>query len=350
MTTPLFQSPLKKFFSKIANTKQQFSFHADDPVELIKKYREFDSYSLDVEVYPKTKIHIPKKLPSEPEEGFTYTFEQTGYIGNINSAHCVIPCSWRNVHNYCHWTFSEVPVLHLAFSSPADTILLPSSLLEENLPLSFEVRWLEVLKKRYPGKNLAPLSKQTYENILIPVNHDTSSSETPVGKCAYKHYHHSRATPYAVQLVDEIKSCFDQFRDLNSKRFYINRTSRRLQNEDEVQSYLKFQGYVILNLEELTLDDQVHLFTHAEVIIGFHGAGLANLVFCNTSGKTKVLEIVDRDCVHPSYIDGVIIPGVRATRTYFHMLAHLKKLNYEVIESDAYVLDIGKLQATIANW
>ena len=350
MKTPLFRSPFNKFFSRIAHTRQQFSFHTDDAVKLIETYREFDSYKVDVEVYPKTKIHIPKKLPSEPEDGITYTFEQTGYMGDIGSAHCVIPCSWKNVHNYCHWSFSELPVLHLAFSSPAETILLPASLLETSLPLAFEQRWLEVLKARYPGKTLEPLSKQTYTDILIPVNHDTSSSNVPVGKCAYKHYHHSRATPYTIQMVDEMKMHFDRFKDLRAKRFYINRTSRRLQNEEEVQSYLKSQGYVILNLEDLTLDDQVHLFMNAEAIIGFHGAGLANLLFCNTNSKTKVLEIVDRDCVHPSYLDGVVVPGVKATRTYFHMLAHMKNLAYEVVESDAYVLDMQKLKTAIAGW
>src|SRR4051812_22504694 len=275
-----FQSPLKKFFSKISNTKQEFSFEMDD-LELIQTYREFDTYQLDIEVYPKTKIHIPKKLPSEPEDGFTYTFEQSGYMGDINSTVCVVPSPWRNVANYCHWNFTELPVLHLAFSSPATTILLPQVLQEASLP--FQLRWLDILKKKFPDKTIETVLKQKYSNVLIPINHDTSSSEVPVGKCAYKHYHHSRATPYTIQLFDEMKVYFDDFKDLQIKRFYINRTSRRLKNEEEVQSYLKSAGYAIVNLEDLTLDDQVHLFMHAEEIIGFHGAGLANLLFCNTN-------------------------------------------------------------------
>lgn len=346
MAINFFHSPIKSFFSKTPQPRQEYSFEMDD-LDLIKKYREFDTYQLDVEVYPETKIHIPKKLPSEPENGITYIFGQAGYIGEANSQYCVLPTPWRNINNYCHWIFSELPVLHLAFSSTAKNILLAASFLDVNLP--FQMRWLEILKKKYPDKIIQPILKQQYTDILIPVNHDTSCSEELIGKCAYKHYHHSRASPYAIRIVDEMKVYFDTLKDLKTKRFYINRTSRRLKNELEVQSYLISLGYVIVNLEGLTLDDQVNLFMNAEEIIGFHGAGLANLLFCNTNGLTKVFEIVDKDCVHPSFIDGVIIPGVRAPKTYFHMLAHMKNIAYEVIESDDYFLDIQKLETVITR-
>jgi capsular polysaccharide biosynthesis protein len=95
------------------------------------------------------------------------------------------------------------------------------------------------------------------------------------------------------------------------------------------------------------LDDQVRLFSNAAEIIGFHGAGLANLVFCNDD--VKVIEIVDRDCVYPSYIDGLVIAGEKATRTYFHMVAHMKNLFYQAFESENYYLDIRKLEQAIRN-
>jgi hypothetical protein len=235
----------------------------------------------------------------------------------------------------------------LAFSSAAKIIVLAPSFLQVKLP--FQTRWLEVLKKKYPDKVILPASKKEYPNALIPVNHDTSSSEELIGKCPYKFYHRSRATPYAIQMFDEIKSGFDEYRELDIKRFYINRTSRRLKNETEVQSYVSSIGYTIVNLEELTLDDQVHLFTNAEEIIGFHGAGLSNLLFCNTNGSTKVIEIADKDCVYPSYLDGLIISGVKGPRTHFHMAAYMKNIRYEVIESEDYVLDIQQLAAVVTR-
>ena len=129
-------------------------------------------------------------------------------------------------------------------------------------------------------------------------------------------------------------------------RFYINRKKRRLKNEPEIQSYLTSIGYSVLNLEDLTLDDQVHLFSHATEIMGFHGAGLTNILFCNKD--VKVFEIVDKDCVYPCHKDGVVIPGRKATRTYYHMLAHMKNISYQVLETDNYYLNIETLKTALS--
>ena len=329
---------LKKIYQKLikANSSQK--------LKLISQYRELDSYELDLEIFPKSEVFIPKKLPSEPEEGITYRFGPTGFKRNINSDFCVIPTEWKNVNNYCHWTFAEIPLLHLAFSSSATNIVLPSALI--NVKLSFQARWFEILKKKYPGKKILSISKAKYpSNSFIPINHDTSNNEGLIGKCPYKYYHHSRATPYLIEIINYLKPLFDRYRDLNISRFYINRKTRRLRNENEVQKYLNSIGYSIVNLEDLTLDDQVHLFSSASEIIGFHGAGLTNLLFCNND--VKVIEIVDKDCVHPAYLDGLVIPGRKATRTYYHMVAHMKNIFYQAVETENYYLDIEKLKSLL---
>ena len=44
----------------------------------------------------------------------------------------------------------------------------------------------------------------------------------------------------------------------------------------------------MIKLEELNFIDQVLIFNNADVIVGLHGAGFANLSFCKS--KTKVVE------------------------------------------------------------
>ncbi len=80
------------------------------------------------------------------------------------------------------------------------------------------------------------------------------------------------------------------------------------------------------------------MFHHAKIIIGFHGAGLTNVLFCSDSAI--VFEIVDKDCVSPCYLDGIFITGRKATRTYFHMLSEMKQLEYYAVESHEYTLDL----------
>ena len=86
------------------------------------------------------------------------------------------------------------------------------------------------------------------------------------------------------------------------RRIIIKRsgaTGRRgLENEADVLralASLGFRGYV---LENLSFKEQVDLFYDAEVVIGVHGAGLANLLF---TPHCKVVELFSTVAVVPHY-------------------------------------------------
>ncbi len=66
------------------------------------------------------------------------------------------------------------------------------------------------------------------------------------------------------------------------KRIFISRSrakSRKIVNEDEVFQLFKKYGFVLYNLEDLSVLEQMALFYHAEFIAGEHGAGLTNIIF-----------------------------------------------------------------------
>lgn len=69
----------------------------------------------------------------------------------------------------------------------------------------------------------------------------------------------------------------------------INANYRRISNEFALMQVLNKKGFVSYRLEELSVSQQANLFNNAEVIIGPHGAGWTNLIFCDT--KTKIVEI-----------------------------------------------------------
>lgn len=331
-------SIFKKIHKKIFSKKETLN------IQDIEKYREFDAYTLDIEVHCGQNVFVSSKLPSEPPQGITYKFGPSGYVGCPSSNYCVIPVAWRNTNNYCHWNFSELPFLFLAFESNVKNLVFPDIIIESKLP--FQKRWLDLLTTLYPDKNINSISKTIFpEKALIPINHDTSNCTEPIGKCEYRHYHHGRATPY---LIDRIDTTYKNYFMSSTKiiktpqLIYINRSNRRLKNESELQKMLQEIGFEIVNLEELILDEQVLFFSNAKIIIGFHGAGLSNLLFASNS--TKVFEIVDQDCVYPCYKDGVVVPGKKATRTYFHMLCEMKEIAYESIESKKYILDINNFK------
>ena len=73
-------------------------------------------------------------------------------------------------------------------------------------------------------------------------------------------------------------------------RIFISRRGpRSIVNEREVLRALRPLGFTRCRLETMKLADQVALFHRAECVVGPHGAGLTNLLFCRSG--TKVVEI-----------------------------------------------------------
>ncbi len=316
--------------------------------ELIARYREFDIYEPDIIVTPACIVDLPAVLPSEPPEGVRYYFCASGYFTRgRDPEYCVIHSAWRNIKNYCHWTLTEIPFILLALESPAQQVVIPDELLDASQP--FHRQWWEILYRHYPQKTIIRLSEfDTTIKGILPVNHDTSSMQGLVGRCAYSYYHHGRATPYCLEkYIKLLEETGLRKQGMEGKdAIYINRKSRRrLVNEAEVQLLVRSYGIEIVSLEDFSLTEQMGLFASAKIIIGFHGAGLANLVYSHP--ESRVVEIVDSDCVYPSWRDGLVIPGAKAPRTYFHMIAEMKGMNYFCLKTIDYCLDLGRLECLI---
>lgn len=75
------------------------------------------------------------------------------------------------------------------------------------------------------------------------------------------------------------------------KRLYLSRgdaTGRRVLNEGEVIRALGRFGFESVRLGEVAMTDQARMFSEAGWVVGPHGAGFANTVFCGRG--TRVLE------------------------------------------------------------
>jgi len=84
-------------------------------------------------------------------------------------------------------------------------------------------------------------------------------------------------------------------------RIYVSRedaTDRRVLNERAVESVLAEFGFEKLVLSELSVHQQVSIFSQAETIVGPHGAGLVNMIFAENA---DVLELVPENLVFPFY-------------------------------------------------
>ena len=79
------------------------------------------------------------------------------------------------------------------------------------------------------------------------------------------------------------------------KKLYISRRkskNRRVINENEILDNLHRQGFLAVDLEDLSVEDQIRRFASAKIVIGPHGAGLVNIIF---SREPRLIELLPSD-------------------------------------------------------
>jgi hypothetical protein len=85
-------------------------------------------------------------------------------------------------------------------------------------------------------------------------------------------------------------------------KLYISRSKskyRRINNEGDVLKSLSKLGFTTICLEDYDFSTQIALLSNAEVVVAPHGAGLTNLVWCNSTAK--VLEIFSPNYLNLSF-------------------------------------------------
>ena len=121
-------------------------------------------------------------------------------------------------------------------------------------------------------------NKAVYGNLLL--------SSPPKWEHSYE--------PLYSELFKDLT--FAGYDDQTPERIFIARKGkRRLLNEDEVAGMLHNYGFQKVYFEDISIAQQWSLCRNAKVIVGMHGAALANLLF--NQGEYKLVELF-----HPGYI------------------------------------------------
>jgi hypothetical protein len=77
--------------------------------------------------------------------------------------------------------------------------------------------------------------------------------------------------------------------------------NRRMLNEGELIELLKNYGFEMRSLSAMTVPDEAEYFNSAKLILGAHGSGFTNLVFCEPG--TKVIELFPDKYVRHAFCD-----------------------------------------------
>ena len=231
-----------------------------------------------------------------------------------------------NLHNYYHWLVEGL--LSLDILSRA---MGPDANLKIALPKSMDINALfdhrESLRAvGFDGGNVTEIAADLIK-VREAIWVDSDLVQT-MPAC------------YLKDFQQRISARYAGLRTPPNRRLLIARKgpTRKIHNLEQVQAVLSRYDFETVYLEGMSIADQILLFQSAEFIIGAHGAGLANLLFCEPG--TKVIEL---------------LPSAEM-RPFFWLIAEKLDLVHGMqfcATADgpgfqaSIIVDIGKLQALI---
>tara|TARA_B100001093_G_C26747691_1_gene979629 strand:+ start:315 stop:1418 length:1104 start_codon:yes stop_codon:yes gene_type:complete len=191
--------------------------------------------------------------------------------------------------NYWHWLFDVLPRLKILQNSfelnKIDYFLFP------NIKKKFQYETLNILKIPIEKRLSSIESRHIEANQIISTDHPYVIKNDASNEI-------QNLPSWILFWLRETFLNEKNYQD-NSfpKKIYIDRgdaTSnhsklRKIINENEIIEKLKIDNYDIIRLADFPFEQQVKMFFNAERIIGLHGAGFANLIFCKPN--TEILEI-----------------------------------------------------------
>ncbi len=191
--------------------------------------------------------------------------------------------------NYWHWLFDVLPRIDICENiielDKIDFFLLPDN------KRKFQIETLEILgipqRKQISSVNFRHIiSKELYvTNHPVALTNDATDDMNNI----------------PLWISEWLKKKFIK-KNINekvnfSKKIYIDRSDsisnvknlRSITNEEKVKQFLLQDGFKVIKLGDLHFKDQVLTFNNADIIVGLHGAGFANLAFCQSN--TKIIEL-----------------------------------------------------------
>tara|TARA_B100001123_G_C15277129_1_gene1012597 strand:- start:735 stop:1850 length:1116 start_codon:yes stop_codon:yes gene_type:complete len=249
---------------------------------------------------------------SKIENNIVFTKGTPGILRNLKGTTLSLLTGGGGNNNYWHWLFDVLPRLGLCKNyinlEEINYFLLPS------LVRKFQKETLDCLNISANKRLSSEKFRHIKTNKLIITDHPVVITGDATNDMQNM----------PSWIMNWLKNSFIKKNSKNilKNKIYIDRKDtdfanlRVLVNEKEIKKLLLDSGFVFVNLGDIHFSKQVDLFNNAECIVGLHGAGFANLAFCQP--ETKVIEFRSSDA-------GPVIEN----------LAKINNLNYYSLISEA---------------
>jgi capsular polysaccharide biosynthesis protein len=201
---------------------------------------------------------------------------------------------------FYHWMFDVLPRLHLLQMAGLDLNKIDYFYTNECIA---SYHYDSLLRIGIPHSKIISCSASTHiqaRELIVP-SHAGSVSAVPDWVCAFV-----REKFLHLPQIETSKRFL--------RKIYVTRlknTHRKVLEEKHLIEELIRRGFSIIDPEDYDMKTQAEIFSQAELVVGPHGSGLANIVFCHPG--TRVVEIF-----YP-----------RAVSLMYWSIANSLNLNYE---------------------
>lgn len=216
--------------------------------------------------------------------GFLHQVEWSALI-NVRKSPTAIPRgifvgSW-SPHNWFHWLVDTLPSVHLSSFLPAAfddfPLILPSQVRDKK-------SWLEPLELVRHDREIVFLSAREYSEVrdLVWIDSPTCPGPLPLNQNGSPSFrvHGSALRAYRNHILQQLG--LDGPRPAPSRKIFLARKQggNRPYNQKELIEVALHNGFEPVFLENLDLRESVEVLLDAKKVIGPHGAGWANALFC----------------------------------------------------------------------
>ncbi len=131
---------------------------------------------------------------------------------------------------------------------------------------------------------------------------------------------------FRSQIIDKLDSGTSEFH----KKIYVSRKnsgrgSRSLTNSENIENIARELGFSIVYPEQLTIRQQIKLFSEAAVIIGEYGSALHNSIF---SPEGAIVCALRGNQIHPAFLQSGISEALKQKTCYIFGKTNDDPINY----------------------
>jgi len=276
------------------------------PIMGYRRYKMDGGSLVITEDHPDSSLNVSETTFSNPDSECVFLADKWG-------------------SNYWHWHFDVFPPV-LFLNSFNKSLLKKAFMVSDKvLNVGFLKWWFDRL-----GVSNFMVGKEESRDGLSVVDFDWRHAGSP--------------NPRVLEMIrsETLKSFPDSDLNILVQRGCQSREpkeSRNIENRDEICEVFSRKGMPLTTvfLEAMSVPEQIDLFSRARIVIGVHGAGLTNLMFCKPG--TVAVEIESPLASHCMYLRICALIGVRCAS----LLGDVTELRHNFFHQSLRVDPIGLL-------